>query len=167
MMPMLLDWFSDLFTLAGLAHFLFGAGTAFVYHWIKAQIKHRKIVFKSQYFVVPLVIGIIAYTAITNQQNADCVRQFQHALKARSQITIENDEISIQQRQLIYNWIHALVFPPPEIAQFEPNSPERNRWELELTIETDKKFSESMKKQKENDEQRRLTPYPEPTCGLR
>lgn len=163
----LINWVVDLFTLEGLVHFVLGAFSAFAYHWVKAKIKHCQIVFKWQYIVIPLCIGVIMYIAIQTQQSANCVREFQKALSVRSQITVENDQISVEQRGIIYNWMHSLVFPPPEIAKLNPESPERQQWVLDLTVQTDRAFAKSITAQEELNEKRKQAPYPEPTCGMR
>lgn len=161
----MIDWLLNLFTLAGLGHFLVGVGAASAWHLVKARIRGLTVVFRWKYVAVPFVFGLTMFVAVQNQQNADCVREFNHVLRQRSEITTENDSISLEQRQLLYDWIHSLVFPPPDIAGLDGADPRREKWALDLTIETDHKFDESMRIQRENEAERAAHPLPPPTCG--
>lgn len=161
----MLDWFLGLFTASGLVQFSAGVGAACVYHYVKAHLKGRVVVFKWQYMAVPLVLGIAGFITIQTQQNANCVREFQQVLRVRAAITTENDQLSIQQRQIIYNWIHGLIFPPPPISDLDTEDPVRQKWALQFTIETDKTFRASINQQHENDRERAEHPLPAPTCG--
>lgn len=162
----MLNWFLDLFTIEHLAAFLFGVVSAGAWHTIKARWQHRILIIKWQYIAVPLAVGIMAYTAVQTQNNADCVREFQQVLRDRSTVTVENDQLSLLQRKLIYDWIHNLVFPPPDIARLPGSHPEREKWAINLTLETDRLFSESLQQQRENDAYRAAHPLPPATCGL-
>lgn len=161
----MLDWIMDLFTIEGLGHFLIGVASASVWHLVKARFTGATVIFKWQYIGVPLALGVMAYTAIQTQQSADCVREFQQVLRDRSSVTSSNDQLSIQQRQLLYEWMHNLVFPPPEIAGLPGTDPARERWAVALTVETDKEFRASLDQQRENDEFRAAHPLPPPRCG--
>lgn len=165
MMPMI-DWLMNLFTLQGLFHFMSGVGAAAMWHLSKAYFRRQVVIFKWQYIAAPLVIGITLYMANQTQTNADCVREFQQVLRDRSSVTSENDKLSQEQRQLIYGWIHNLVFPPPDIAKLDGTDPARERWAVDLTLETDKKFRASLDEQRDNDEYRAAHPLPPATCGL-
>ncbi|MGV0793002.1 hypothetical protein [Mycolicibacterium sp. XJ1819] len=162
----MLNWFIDLFTLDHLGYFLLGVASAAVWHYLKAQIQRRILVIKWQYIAVPFALAIVLYTAVQNQQNADCVREFNHVLRERASVTTQNDQISIEQRELIYTWIHALIFPPPDIAALHDNHPLRRDYALRLTIATDMKFAELIEKQREYERVRAANPLPPPTCGL-
>lgn len=161
----MLDWFLNLFTLEGLAHFLIGVAAASLYHLAKAYVQNRVVVFKWQYVTVPFALMIVMYIAAQTQQNADCVREFNQVLRERSAVTSENDRISIYQRELVYQWMHHLIFPPPDIAKLDINDPVRQQWAVQLTVETDKKFSASIAEQRENEAKRAANPLPPPTCG--
>lgn len=162
----MLNWFLDLFTLQGLFHFLVGVASAAAWHLAKAWRRGSIVIFRWQYIGVPLVIGITMYLANQTQSNADCVREFQQVLRDRSSVTVENDKLSQQQRTLIYHWIHNLVFPPPDIARLDGTDPARQKWAIDLTLETDKEFRASLEDQRENDAYRAAHPLPPPTCGL-
>lgn len=162
----MLNWLLDLFTIEHLGYFTSGVGATCVWHLVKARYQHRIVIIKWQYITVPVAVLIAGYMAIQNQQNADCVREFNQVLRQRSQITSENDKLSIEQRTLIYNWMHDLVFPPPEIARLPGTDPNREKYAIDLTLETDKRFRESLQQQRENDARRAANPLPPPTCGL-
>jgi hypothetical protein len=162
----MLDWFLDLFTLQALGHFMIGVGAASAWHLIKARMSGKIVVFRWKYVTIPFVFGLTMFMAVQNQQNADCVREFQQVLRDRSAVTTENDQLSIYQRRLLYDWIHSLVFPPPQIARLPGNDPERQQWAINLTVETDKKFRASLDQQRENDEFRAAHPLPPARCGL-
>lgn len=162
----MLDWFLNLFTLQGLFHFTIGVGAACAWHLTKARIQGRIIIFRWQYIAVPFVLGLAMHMALQTQQNADCVREFNQVLRERSAVTSENDRLSIQQRTLIYDWIHNLIFPPPDIARLPGSDPAREKWAINLTVETDKQFRASIEQQRENEARRAANPLPPPTCGL-
>lgn len=159
------DWFLDLFTLSHLGSFMLGVATATSWHYAKARFQHRIMVIKWQYIALPLAVGLTAYMAVETQQSADCVREFQQVLRERAKVTSENDQLSIEQRKLLYDWIHELLFPPPDIAKLPGSDPARETWAIDLTLETDKKFAASLEQQKENDAQRAAHPLPPATCG--
>lgn len=161
----MLEWFTDLFSLDGLAHFLIGVGAAAIYHAVKAKLTGKILVFKAQYFAIPMAIAVMLYIAMQTQQNANCVREFQQVLRDRSTITSDNDRISQDQRKLVYEWIHNLVFPPPDIAKLDGNDPVREKWAINLTLETDKQFRDSLEQQQDNDDYRAAHPLPPPQCG--
>lgn len=161
----MLDWFVDLFTLPNLGYFGLGVAAACVWHWWQARRKNRTLILDWRYIAIPFVFGIVAYVAVQNQQNANCVREFNQVLRERASVTSQNDQLSIQQRELIYDWIHNLVFPPPHIADLPGSDPRRERWATDLTIETDKQFRDSIEEQRRNDAVRAANPLPPPTCG--
>lgn len=162
----MVDWFLNLFTLNGLFNFMLGVGAAAVWHFVKAKLNGKTVRFNWKYIAIPLVGAIATYISVQTQQNADCVREFQQVLRDRASVTSENDKLSQQQRLLIYNWIHALVFPPPDIARLSGNDPVREKWAVDLTVDMDRKYRASLDEQRENDEYRAAHPLPPATCGL-
>lgn len=162
----MLDWFTDLFTLEHLGFFVLGVTAACTYHIVKAKFQRKVVIINWQYITIPLVVLLAAYMAVQNQQNANCVREFQQTLRERSAITSDNDRLSIEQRVLVYDWMHGLVFPPEDIAALPGSDPRREKYALDLTIATDKKFEASLEQQRENDARRAANPLPPPTCGL-
>lgn len=162
----MLDAVLNLFTLQGLFHFATGAGVAGLWHIVKARRRGEIVIFRWKYIATPFVLAIAMYISAQTQQNANCVREFNQTLRVRSAITAENDALSIQQRELIYHWIHTLVFPPPDVADLDPDDPARERWAINFTIETDRLFAASIEEQRVNDTERAAHPLPPPTCGL-
>ncbi len=160
------DWATQLFTLTHLGAFLFGVTAATAWHAIKARVQHRVLIIHWQYIAVPLVIGIALYLAQETQRSADCVREFQQVLRERSSVTTQNDQISIEQRELIYEWMHNLVFPPPDIARLDEGDPARKEYLQLLTEVTDERFAELIAKQREFERVRSENPLPAPRCGL-
>jgi hypothetical protein len=162
----MLNWFLELFNIEHLGYFTLGATAATGWHLVKARWQNRSLIVRWQYMFIPMVIIVAAHMAVQNQQNADCVREFNQVLRERAAVTTENDRLSIEQRKLIYDWIHNLIFPPPHIAELPGSHPVREKWAIGLTLETDKKFAESIQQQRENDARRAANPLPPPTCGL-
>lgn len=162
----MLDWFLELFTLPHLGYFTLGVFAAAGWHLIKARIQHRIVIIRWSYIAIPLVFIVALNMSIQTQQNADCVREFNQVLRERSKVTTENDQISIEQRELIYDWIHELLFPPPEIAKLPGSHPAREKWAIDLTLKTDAAFAKSIQQQRENEAHRAANPLPPPTCGL-
>ena len=134
-MMQIVDWFHDLFTVENLAYFVLGGLVTCAYQLVKARLTDRTVIIKWQYFVIPLAMGIALNISLQTQQNADCVREFNQVLRVRSEVTSENDRISIEQRELIYDWIHNLVVPPPEIARLPGRGPRRGKWAINLTLD--------------------------------
>jgi hypothetical protein len=165
-MMQMLNWLLDLFALEHLVSFMFGIASATTWHYVKARIQRRILVIKWEYIVIPLAVGVIAYMAVQTQTNADCVREFQQVLRERSQVTSENDRISTDQRELIYGWLHALIFPPSEVAMLDTHDPRRQEYALQLTRATDAKFAELIAQQREFEQIRARNPLPPATCGL-
>lgn len=161
----IVDWFLDLFTVANLAYFVLGGTVTYAYHIVKARMTSGTVIIRWQYFAAPLAAGIVLNVALQTQQNADCVREFQQVLRARSEITTQNDDVSQKQRMLVYGWIHNLIFPPPDIAGLDPQDPRRQKYGLELTQATDREFADLIKLQDEYDRQRAQHTLPPATCG--
>jgi hypothetical protein len=163
----MINWFLELFTLEHLLIFVCGGLGSGVWQIVKARFQRRIVIIKWQYVMIPFVLGAIAYTSVQTQDNADCVREFQRTLAVRAQITTENDEVSRAQRELVYAWMHGLIFPDdPAIAQLEPTDPRREQHAIELTIRTDREFVRLINQQREYERQRAVNPLPPATCGL-
>lgn len=162
----MLNWLQDLATLEHLGYFMMGVASACGWHFVKARIQGRILIIKWQYIAIPLVLAIAAHMSVQNQENADCTREFNQVLRERAAVTTQNDQISIQQRELIYQWIHNLIFPPPEIARLDTNDPVRQEYAVKLTRATDEKFAALIDKQREYERHRAANPLPPPTCGL-
>lgn len=90
----------------------------------------------------------------------DCQKQFFEALIARSKLTMENDQLSRQERTAFANWLKELLNPP--MARSDPFYEE---WGLKVTGYYYAIIDDAENKQIANDELRRQHPLPEPTCG--
>jgi len=155
-----------LVTVGNMIWFCTGVAIAGIYHLIKAKIQNRHVTMRWQFIGVPLAVGTVLYVAVQNQENANCVREFQQVLRDRSAISAENDAISLEQRHVVYDWMHNLVFPPPQVARLAPNDPDRQQWILDFTIDTDAKLRDGFDRQQANDAERAAHPLPPATCGL-
>jgi hypothetical protein len=159
------EWFYGLFTWTGLSYLTLGFVVSWGWQCGKAMVKRRKIEFRWNSLVYIACALVIAWVMVETREANQCIQEFNQALRVRSQITQENDRLSIQQREIIYGWMHALVFPPPHIAQLSNSDPKRQQWAVQLTLDTDEVFKKSLEQQRENDEKRAANPLPAPTCG--
>lgn len=160
---------NEFFTLTGMIIFFSGVGSACLWHVIKQRyIKHRE---PADLRIVGIIAGVAAlvFIGMQNTQLAsevrDCQREFNHALRARAQISAENDEVSQTQRRIVFDWIHNLIFPPPPFDVMSTDDPRRQDYGLTITIQTEKLFRTSLAKQDELQAERDRRPLPDPTCG--
>ena len=170
------DWFAGLATISGFMYFLLGFGSAYALACIRAKLRHRNVTIP--WHIAGIVVGCVAifivtvqtqvaYTTAkdTAQEVQDCQREFNDALKARAQITSENDEVSQDQRRIIFDWIHALIAPPPPYDTMETDDPRRQDYGITVTLATERDFEASLKRQDELQAERASNPLPDPTCG--
>jgi hypothetical protein len=120
-------------------------------------------VIKWQFIIIPLVVICVGYLMAQNQRNADCVREFQETLQVRAEAFDQNDLVSIRQRELIYQWIHKLVFPPAELAALPTDDPRRQQFAISETIKVDQEFKVLIDRQRDNEKARPA--LPPATCG--
>lgn len=111
---------------------------------------------------------------------ANCQREFNQALKARSAITAENDEISFKQRDLLTKLdeaagvlVNRQLNPPSSIAALPMDDPRRLAWNEDVTrvyyqraTELRKRVAEIREEQTRLQDERNQHPLPEPTCGV-
>ena len=111
---------------------------------------------------------------------ANCQREFNQALKARSAITAENDRLSVKQRDLLTAlddasgvWVGRLLNPPDSIAALSPDDPRRQAWNEDVTrvyyqraTELRTEIADVRKEQTRLQDERNQHPLPEPTCGV-
>jgi hypothetical protein len=170
------NWFTGLATIGGFMYFLAGFGCAYLVAGVQSKLRNREL--KIPWHISGITIGVVAivitvlqsqvaYTTAehTATEVQDCQREFNSALNARARITSENDEVSQDQRFIIYSWIHDLLFPPPPFDVMDPQDPRRQQHALELTMQTDNKFKASLDRQDVLQAQRDSHPLPKPTCG--
>ena len=170
------NWFSGFATIGGWLYFLAGFGFAYAQACVRAKLRHKQV--RLPWRLAGIAVGVsamivvtmqtqVAYTTAkqTAQEVQDCQREYNQALRARAQITSENDELSQTQRQIIFAWIHALLFPPPPFNVLPPGDPKRQEYGLTLTYNTERDFQASLKRQNEIQAYRDSHPLPDPTCG--
>lgn len=132
----MLDWFTDLFTLEHLGYFVLGIISACTYHITKARIQNKIVIIKWQFITIPIAIGLAAYLAIQSQDNANCTREFNQAIRESRSITIENDALSIKHRGLLSEkgraetqmWLAVLRPTDPTIAGLSLGDPVRQQY---------------------------------------
>lgn len=163
-------------TPGGMAYFLAGFGSAFLFYWIWCQLKHRRFLLNWRYVGIAMGIIVIAFVSIQTQsaykiaqetalEVQDCQREFNQSLQDRVRISNENEELSKEQRSIVYNWIHNLIFPPMPYSGMASDDPRRQAYSLALTINTDHEFTSSIQKQTALQQERDRHPLPDPTCG--
>lgn len=170
------DWFVGLATPGNMTYFAAGFAFAFVARWIWCKVKHRKYEIPWRY--LGIAIGVCAIVTVSLQSSQayttakttaieakQCQEEFNAALKARSRITSENDELSQTQRRIVFDWIHDLIFPPEPYASMTSDDPRRQDYGYTLTINTEHTFQASLDRQEELQKEREQHPYPDPTCG--
>ena len=170
------EWFHGLATIGGFLYFLAGFLFAYIIHYIRCKIKHRSP--KAQWRLGGIAVGVVAIVItsfqsqsayITAQQTAKdaraCQIEFTAALAERVKISNENDNLSQEQRTIVFDWIHDLIFSPPPYSAMDPNDPERQAFAILRTQDTERKFGELIKRQNALIEERARHPYPDPTCG--
>ena len=167
--------FEQATTPGGILAFILGTSTAFVYHkiakpwWCKRhgidldyQVSFRL----SNLVLVIMALSVVwtgvKYTELATQVAA-CQKEFNTALVQRSTVSRENDTLSIEQRLIVFNWMHDLVFPPPPVNEWPANDPRRQLWGINRTIEANEHFKDSIDRQTKLIDSR--TPLPDPTCG--
>ncbi|AKF14280.1 hypothetical protein SEA_VINCENZO_18 [Mycobacterium phage Vincenzo] len=153
--------------------------------------RHRKVPGISRVWVAGLVLlATLGYVLLqTGQTEAkyrglarsmyDCQREFNQALKARSQITTENDRISTQQRDLFTaldeaagTLVDRQLNPPADIAALPMDSPRRLAWNEDVarvyyqrTSKLRGQIADLRAEQTRLQHERAAHPLPEPTCG--
>lgn len=159
----------------GILAFILGIITAVVYHGIvKPWWCNRKgiqLKYKVSFKVSNLVLAVIALSVIWTgvrytdlaSQVAQCQKEFNAALVARSNVSRENDDLSIEQREIVFEWMHDIVLPPAPVSDWEPNDPRRQTWGINRTIEANNEFKKSIDRQTVLINSRPA--LPDPTCG--
>lgn len=175
-MTNIFEWFSTLITLSGFGYFVAGFGFAFISRWVYCTVKRERL--RIPWYYVGITIGVFAILITTIQSSTayntaketaqevqNCQREFNSALQARSKITAENDELSQNQRLILFNWLHDLIFPPAPFDSMQSNDPRRQKYGLNLTFDTERKFRASLNRQDELQAWRDHHPLPDPSCG--
>lgn len=163
--------------------FLAGVVSVQVWQWVKCKWKdrsdpdgapHHMKKINSYWLAVIVVLTAVAAVSLQNyrtytfaeqlaKDTRACQIEFNETIRARTQISAENDRWSQLQRKALADWIHDLIFPPPHIAVLPPDSGERQEWVLVRTTEADRIIRAAQDEQDENIRNR--PSYPDPTCG--
>lgn len=170
------DWFAGLATIGGFLYFLAGFGAAYALSCVRAKLRHKTI--KIPWQLAGIAIGVCAIIITTFQSSGaynqsrqtaaavqSCQREFNEALRARSQITSENDSLSQEQRGILFVWIHDLLFPPKPFSDMDTADPRRQAYALQRTFETEASFEASIARQNAILGQRAQHPLPDLACG--
>ena len=171
-----LTWFYGLATVSGMGYFLLGFVSSYIIFWAWCMHKHKRLSVNWRYAGMAVGIVMIVFVSlqtqiaynlakVTAQEVQDCQREFNDALKSRARIASENDELSQEQRRIVFDWMHNLIFPPEPFAAMETNDPRRQDYGFKLTIRTTEQFQKSLDRQDELQTSRDAHPLPDPTCG--
>lgn len=176
------------------------AGMRF-YQWLKCRWEdrhnplpggahHRPAGINRVYLAGLLVLAVVGYILLQTGQTerhykslaasvAQCQREFNGALKARSEISNQNDKLSIEQRELLAKsldaqaeWINRLLILPPDLADLPRTDTRVEQYGLDVTRvffdrvgKYQKRINEITAEQASLIAQRQANPLPEPNCG--
>lgn len=178
--------FSGLFSLTGLIAFLFGAGSVRLYYWVKCNWWNKRhpdnkrtvsfnplIIMWSLIFIATGVIGVQEQRTADDvralaHSTAECQIRFTEAITARAEISEDNDKWSYIQRTAIGDWLHAILIPPPDIAELrvkDPMNPRIQQWGIDITRRYNDVIQEAQREQDQNMAERKQHPLPDPSCG--
>ncbi|ABD58134.1 hypothetical protein PBI_COOPER_17 [Mycobacterium phage Cooper] len=160
------------------------------HHPLPGGRRHRVVGINRMWLAGLVLVATLGYVLLQTGQTeakyrglardvAKCQTEFNTALKVRSQITAENDALSVKQRDLLTELADAAsvlvdrqLNPPDAIAALEIDDPRRLAWNEDVTrvyFQRVTKLREEINKV--HDEQTQLqkdrakNPLPEPTCG--
>jgi hypothetical protein len=173
---MVFEWLEGLATLSGFLYFLTGFGSAYLLHCVRARLRHKRITIP--WHLAGISIGTAAIVIITAQSSIAyntakdtaeaqrlCNIEFRSALLERSKITKQNDDLSQEQRLLVFRFFHDIALPPPPFNEMSTNDPRRAQFGLQRLLDTDAAFTDSVRRQNMLEQEREKHPYPDPTCG--
>jgi hypothetical protein len=182
------EWIAGLATPGNMLYFILGFFTSPVLYWGWCMTKHRKFYVNWRYLGIALGIAVMLFISIqtqvayniaaqTAQDTKACQAEFQAAIKGSREVTTENDELSVKQRNLLAEkdraetemWLR-LLDPPYPIAELEASDPQRQSYGLQVVREYATKASEidaqvRLISQRQVELQESRPALPEPTCG--
>lgn len=165
MISQVMQGLSTVFTVDHLIYFVAGIAAAWIWQSAKASFRHKSVRIKWRPLVVGMSVLVLLYVTISTHKASQCVTEFNHVLGVRSAINDQDQAVSLEERKLIYDWIHTLVYPPPDIARMDPSDSRRQQWALNLTVQTDQQFAKSLQQQADNERARDENPLPNSTCS--
>lgn len=155
---------SSIFTIDHLIYFVAGVVAAWTWQTVKWSLRHKSVRINWRPLIIGMSIIVLAYVTISTHRASECITEFNRVLHVRSGINDQDQAVSLDERKLIYNWIHTLIYPPTDIAKLDPLDPKRQQWALQLTVNTDDAFAKSLQQQADNERARAENPLPNPTC---
>jgi hypothetical protein len=190
MTNLITDALGDLFSLTGLIAFVAGHLATRLYFYVKCRYQdhvdpsnkphtssYRGLAFLwAMVFVISGYSGMQTYSTAAevrqlSMDTAHCQEEFNRALKARAQITTDNDKWSAIQRRAIAEWLHEILLPPPDIQNLRDNDPNFGtnpryvQWSIDVTTRYYNIIQKAQDEQDANAKERENHPLPEPACG--
>lgn len=187
-MDLILDWLSGFWTWQTPLSFLAGVGAHHIYcrtirdregpMLTKTTADGEKIRFTPRFWVIvtvtALLIGFIGWRTqdtadrVDDQaiQTRDCLTQVITALTVARTINVENDELSVTQRNAYAVVLQALVAPPEPYYSMAMDDPRRAEYLTDVGIEQLKIVKAAQEDEDANVEERKLHPYPAPDCAI-
>jgi hypothetical protein len=164
----MIQWMSNLFTVQYGPYFMAGFIVAWGWHFLKSIARHKpKVRIKWNSLIIVLAILTFLWVAVTTQQNANCVHEFNRVIRIRAQISEDNDRWSREQRTAIAQWLAEILSPPPDIAALraeDPGNPKVTKWAFAITTKYSDIIQNAQHEQDKNLEERKSHPLPESSC---
>lgn len=149
-------------------HFIYFTG-GWIVSWLfrlgGAFQKHRRIIINWRAVIMSMSVIVLVFVTLSTHRANECVVEFNRTLTVRSNITAQDQQISLEQRKEIYELIHDVVFPPPGIASLDPSDPIRQQFVVQAFIDTDRLLVKSFAQQADNEAERERNPLPTPSCS--
>lgn len=182
---------AGLVTPMSLGAFVFGVVVTMAYYRLKCWLKDRQEpdgapharAMHLNWLIGAMAVLAIVYIGVKTQQTydmttgqaeqakvfarqvQDCQRDFNAALKARSNYSDKEDQFASEERDALNKWLTTAVNPPPEVAKLPTTDPIYQRWALDITQDylANLKTIEDQRQKAVDD--RNAHPLPEPACG--
>lgn len=178
---------AGLFSLTGLLAFLAGFCAdrlvrTFICRWWNRRHPDqppKTVKFKGLYMLWALIFVFIGYIGVQQNQTSEhlqvlakstgeCQDKLIKQLKARAQISDDMDNWSAIQRKALNDWLHEILFPPPDIAARraeDPKDPRVQQWGLDVTTKYSDIIEEAERAQDASLAQRAAHPLPDVSCA--
>lgn len=171
-----ITWFMGFATFSGFAYFMTGFAISYAWWWWRCLKRHQKVALPWRYMGIAIGVAAILITSLqsaqayttaeqTSREQRECNIQFRAILLERAKITSENDDLSEEQRLIVFNWFSEILFPPSPWKELSVDDPVRQQYVLNRTLETQAAFRASVDRQNAIQVEREKHVYPDPTCG--
>lgn len=126
------------------------------------------------WIVILGTLGLIGYQNVQvrddmselAQRSSDCDKEFRTALVTRSEVTASDLKLINNKVDAGAAWLGQLLQPPPDIAVFPDDSPERRQWAIGITGDYLNELARIRDAQAHNEEIRKQNPLlADPNCG--